>query len=144
MAEGRHQFRIESFRLMSEASQDAGLRNLQRHRDLQMLLTFLERFDRLGWLPPADPEKRRLLEVHDVRMHVVRDDLCFYEFVSKGARGERDPWLTIFFHMSMDRQLRICGVETTGDVQRRRRGIVENIEARVERLDARLRRRKEL
>jgi hypothetical protein len=144
MAEGRRQFRIESFRLMIEAAQDAGLKYLRRHRDLQMLLTFLERFDRLGWLPPADPEKRRLLEAHGVTMHVVSGDLCFYEFVSKGARGERDPWLTIFFHMGVDGQLRICGVERTDDVERRRRGIVENIEARVERLDERLRKRKEL
>jgi hypothetical protein len=76
-----------------------------------MLLAFLDRFDRLGWFPPMDLEKRRVLAAHDVIMHVVREDLCFYEFCWKGARGERDPWLCIFFHVAAGAQIRICAVE---------------------------------
>ncbi len=125
MSEGGSQsrksrFTQRSLRILKEAAVDAGLAHLRSDRDLPMLLAFLERFDRLGWIPPVDLEKRRILAAHDVIMHVVRDDLCFYEFCSKGARGEREPWLTIFFHVDADSLVRICGVELTKNLGRRR------------------------
>lgn len=103
-------------RVLKEATADAGLAQFSATRDLPMLLAFLDQFDRLGWLPPVDMEKRRLLAAHDVIMHVVCEDLFFYEFCSKGARGERDPWLSIFFHVGADSSVRICGVELTENV----------------------------
>src|SRR5437016_1498365 len=114
----RSRFTADSFRLMHEAKEDSGHPFFQPGRDLPMLLAFLERFNQLGWFPPIDAEKRRLLAAHDVIMHVIRDDLCFYEFCSKGARGERDPWLSIFFHVDMDSTIRVCALQPTGRLGR--------------------------
>jgi hypothetical protein len=102
-------FSAKSLRILNEATSDVGFTSLRADRDLPMLLAFLERFDALGWLPPVDLEKRRVLAAHDVIMHVVREDLCFYEFVSKGARGERHPWLCIFFHVDAAATVRRVG-----------------------------------
>jgi hypothetical protein len=92
---------------------------------------------------PIDEEKRRILATHDVMMYPIREDLCVYEFCSKGGRGERDPWLSVFFHASPDRKLRICGVELTETVWRHRTTIVESMVARVIVLDKWLKRHKE-
>jgi hypothetical protein len=127
--------RGKSLHVLNEATRDAGYELLRPGRDLPMLLAFLERFDRLGWLPPTDVEKRRLLAAHDVIMYAVRDDLSFYEFRSKGGRGERDPWLTIFFHVAADSRVRICGIELTKQVNRRRAIVIERMRMRVEVLD---------
>jgi hypothetical protein len=126
----RH-FGRSSLRILKEATVDNGYKSLRPTRDLAMLLTFIERFDRLGWFPPTDLEKRRLLAAHDVMMHVVRDDLCFYEFCSKGGRGERDPWLTIFFHVDAAACVRICGLERTEELARHREFYLSRIETRV-------------
>lgn len=120
--------------MLKEATQDAGYAYLEPDRDLPTLLVFLQQFDRLGWFPPVTLEKQRLLAAHDVTMHFVRDDLCFYEFCSKGARGERDPWLSIFFHVASDSRIRICGVIPTRRLDRRRSQFVERVEARVKEL----------
>src|SRR5687768_8474733 len=135
-------FSDKSLRILKEAADDAGFAHLRADRDLPMLLAFLERFDALGWLPPIDLEKRRLLAAHDVIMHVVREDLCFYEFVSKGARGERQPWLSIFFHVDTAAAVRLCGVELTKQVASRRAVVVERMRMRVEVLDNWLKRSK--
>jgi len=137
-------FSLKSITILKDALQDDGLSYLKPGRDLPMLLAFLERFDQLGWLPPVDPEKQRILAAHDVTMHTISDRLCFYEFCSKGGRGERDPWLSVFFHVAANAKIRICGLERTLDVQRRRRSIMHNIHARVERLDKWLTRHREL
>jgi hypothetical protein len=126
-------------RILKAAELDEGYPYLRREADLPMLLAFVERFDRLGWLPPIDAEKRHLLAAHDVIMHVVREGLCFYEFCSKGARGERDPWLTLFFHVDARRQLRLCGVELTAFVRRHEPIVLRKMRMRVEQLDASLR-----
>ena len=108
-----------------------------------MLVSFLERFDQLGWIPPIDSEKRRLLAAHDVIIHVVKDDLCLYEFCAKGARGERNPWITIFFHVDpADRQVRICGVELTRFVERHRTLVLDRMRNRIESLYRALKRRR--
>jgi hypothetical protein len=118
--------------------EDDGYTELRPARDLPMLFAFLERFDRLGSFPPADAEKRRLLAAHDVIMHEVRDDLCFYEFTSKGARGERNPWLTIFFHVAVSSRVRIVGLERTQQLARDRAFYVQRVRDRVKVLDRRL------
>jgi hypothetical protein len=138
-----HRLSKESLRIMKEARLDSGHALLRPALDLQMLLAFLERFDRLGWFPPIDLEKRRVLAANEVTMHVVREDLCFYEFCSKGARGERSPWLTIFFHVDARSNVRICGVEPTPLVNRQRSGVLDRIRMRVEKIDRALKRRKE-
>ena len=105
-----------------------------------MLLSFLDRFDGLGWIPPVTEEKRRALADFGVIIHVVDADILFYEFCSKGARGERQPWLTLFFHVSSaSKRVRICGVEKTQLLERRRKLILQNMSIRVQRLDERLR-----
>ena len=129
-------------RVLKQAEVDPAFKDL-RHSDLQMLLAFAERFDALGWLPPMDEEKRRILAIHDVMMYPIRDDLSVYEFRSKGGRGERDPWLSIFFHVASDRTLRICGIELMDKVSRHRTTIVESMVARAIVLDKWLKRNKE-
>src|SRR3712207_697972 len=114
----RGRFSISSIRALKVAVADDAYNELQPATDLQMLVSFLERFDALGWIPPLTMEKQILLAAHDVTMHQVRQDLLFYEFCSKGGRGERDPWISIFFHVASDRQVRICGVELTAFVER--------------------------
>lgn len=136
-------FSDSKVRVAKEATADDGFAQLSATRDLPMLLAFLDQFDRLGWLPPVDMEKRRLLAAHDVIMHLAGNDLFFYEFCSKGARGERDPWLSIFFHVGADSIVRICGVELTERLARRRDFYVNRVRERVALLDSRLRSRKE-
>ena len=77
-------FTNKKVRILKEATADDGFAQFSTTRDLPMLLAFLDQFDRLGWLPPVDAEKREILAAHDVIMHEVRDDLCFYEFCSRG------------------------------------------------------------
>lgn len=142
MAERKPRFAPAALRMLKEATLDDGY-VLYRSSDRSMLFAFLERFDQLGWFPPTDLEKRRLLASHDVIMHVVRDDLCFHEFRSKGARGERQPWLTIFFHVDAGRTVRLCGFEASSFVERHRGVVTERIRMRVEVLGRALDRRKE-
>ena len=130
-------------RVLKAATIDAAFPLLRPSADLPMLLAFVERFDRLGWLPPVDEQKRKLLEAHDVQMHVVRDKLCFYEFCSKGFRGERDPWLSIFFHVDDAKRVRICGVSRTDAPATQRREILRQVARRVQELDEWLSRRRE-
>jgi hypothetical protein len=127
-------------RILKEAMADKGLAHLSTTRNLPMLFAFLDQFDRLGWLPPPDPQKREILAAHDVIMHDIRDDLCFYEFCSKGARGEREPWLTIFFHVDADSSVRICGLEQTQRLARHRDFFLNRVRSRVITLDEDLRR----
>jgi hypothetical protein len=122
---------------------DAGFRHFRPEFDLPMLLTFLDRFEHLGWFPPVDLEKARLLAVHDVIMHVVREEICFFEFCSKGGRGERQPWLSIFFHVSADSTLRICGIELSDQVARRRKKVLDKMKLRVDVLNDWLERQSE-
>ncbi|MGB7159817.1 MAG: hypothetical protein WBD40_17250 [Tepidisphaeraceae bacterium] len=131
-------FSRESLRIIKDAVQDDGYKNLRPALDLPMLFAFLERFDHLGWIPPVDAEKRRLLAVHDVIMHEVHDDLCFYEFCSKGARGEREPWLTIFFHVASSSRIRIVGLERTQQLARGREFYLQRVRERVKSLSRRL------
>ena len=139
----RRRFDNRSLRILKEAMRDAGYALLRPRHDLDMLLTFLERFDRLGWFPPVDLEKRRVLAAHDVIIHVIRGEDCFYEFCSKGARGERRPWLSIFFHVARDARVRICGIERTDWLQRHRNLVLERTRLRVEILSEWLNRREE-
>jgi hypothetical protein len=137
------EFKNRPVRILKQASTDAGMRYFRPASDLRMLLTFLERFEHLGWFPPIDLEKRRLLAAHDVIMHVVRGDLCFYEFCSKGARGERQPWLSVFFHVDAHSTVRICGIVPVGDRMQHRQKTLDIIRLRVEMVQDRLERRKE-
>lgn len=133
-----------SLRILKAATADTGFPFLQPSSDLTMLLAFVERFDRLGWLPPLDEQKLKLLAAHDVQMHVVHETLCFYEFCSKGARGERDPWLSIFFHVDQKKRVRICGVEPTASIAVHRQTVVGRMARRVNDLSQWLKRRKDL
>ena len=133
-------FSQQNVRVMKEATTDQAYPQFSATRDLPMLLAFLEQFDRLGWLPPLDAEKQRILAAHDVIIHLVRDDLSFYEFCSKGARGERDPWISIFFHVGLDATVRICGVERTEMLAGRRAAALSRMRLRVDVLDRWLRR----
>jgi len=127
-------FSAKPIKVLKEATEDAGYRYLRAGRDLPMLLAFLERFDHLGWFPPLDLEKQRLLAAHDVIMHAITQDLCFYEFLSRGARDEREPWLEIFFHVDEEGQIRICGIEDSRQLARRRSFYLDRIHVRVTRL----------
>jgi hypothetical protein len=136
-------FSLQSLRVLKEAVKDDGLAYFRRSIDLPMVLAFLEAFDHLGWFPPIDEEKRRTLAAHDVIMHQAGNEACYYEFVSKGARGEREPWLSIFFHADGRSQIRICSVERTLRVSRRRDFYQTRVSLRVQRLERWLKRRKE-
>jgi hypothetical protein len=68
----RRRFRLSSVRVLNEASADEAIRLLRPSRDVAMMLAFLDRFDHLGWLPPIDEEKGKLLAAHDVIMHRVK------------------------------------------------------------------------
>jgi len=139
----KRRFSLDALRILNDARADPAYPMLSAKTDGQMLLAFLERFDALGWIPPLSQEMRRVLSQFGVIMHLVSDNLCFYEFCSKGARGERDPWLTIFFHVDdATGSVRICGVQTTGQVERRRELILASIAIRVQRLDRWLKRRR--
>jgi hypothetical protein len=132
----KRRFTPDSLRILKVAKTDAGYQHFHARTDLQMLMAFLDRFDRLGWFPPVTDEKRRLLAAYDLTVHVVREEICFYEFCSRGARGERDPWVTVFFHVNdSDGMVRICGIALTQFVERRRALVLEAMRQRVEMLD---------
>ena len=134
-------FALSNVRILKVAELDDGARLLNRESDLGMLCAFLERFDQLGWLPPLNDEKRKLLAANDVIIHVVGSSVSFYEFCSKGARGERKPWLSVFFHVDAERIVRICGLETVHCVRRHHAIIIDRIHQRVQMLRASLERR---
>ena len=122
--------------------EDPAFALLRPKADLAMLLAFLQRFDRLGWFPPLDGEKRALLAANDVIIHRVSPDVCFYEFCSKGARGERDPWLTLLFHVDTQACVRICGVVPASFARDHRPAVVKKVGERVRELEKWLRRRR--
>lgn len=131
-------------RLIELAQQDPALPQLHTRTDLQMLLAFVERFDRLGWLPPVTQDQMDLLNACGVTVHPVPPSSRYFEFCSKGARGERNPWITIFFHIDeFERRIRICGVEFTNLVGKARALTHERVANRVELLERRLQRRRE-
>jgi len=140
---GRGRFGTSSFRILKDVRDDLGYPHFDAGEDLAMLVAFLERFDRLGWFPPIDLEKQRLLATHDVIMHVIDKDLCFYEFCSKGGRGERDPWLSTFFHVDANATIRICGLVPTARLSKKREFFLEFMRVRVKRLGRSIARRKE-
>jgi hypothetical protein len=74
-----------------------------------MLIAFLSQFDRLGLLPPFTALQRQLLQTFGVIVHLIAPKVAFYEFCSQGARGERDPWLVLFFHLSNAGSPAECG-----------------------------------
>jgi hypothetical protein len=136
MGNSDRKFTIDSVRILKLAREDAAIKELHASSDLRMLLSFLDRFDRLGWIPPSDPEKQQLLAANDVTMHRVSDTVWFYEFCSKGARGERDPWISIFFHIHLpDWCVRICGVEYFSTNRGTRSSLLRRVRRRVETLD---------
>jgi hypothetical protein len=131
-----------TLRILIWAEADSARPLMYSRTDLGMLAAFLDGFDKLGWIPPADDEMRQIREGHDIIMH--RDGrLCFSEFCSKGGRGERDPWITIFFHLDhCRRQVRICGVEETRLYERRQTLVLGKIRYRVQALNERLQARR--
>ena len=101
-----------------------------------MLISFLERFEKLGWMPPTNERHVHQLSMNEIKMHLIHESLYFYEYCSRGARGERDPWLTIFFHVDhFRRRIRICGVEFTVFFERARALTLERIANRVKLLE---------
>ena len=78
--DGKRRFSPESMRILKDARDDPNYALLKPDADLQLLAAFLERMDRLGWIPPLNAERRRLLREYGVIMHVVTDELCFYEY----------------------------------------------------------------
>jgi hypothetical protein len=143
MPQPKPRFTLESFRLLELAAQDPALAELHTRTDLQMLLSFIERFDKLGWIPPFTEEHQQLLAASGVTVHQIHPSLRYYEFCSKGARGEREPWITIFFHIDeFERRIRICGVEFTRLFERARDVTYERIAKRIQLLDWKLKRRR--
>jgi hypothetical protein len=137
-------FTYSRVRILNYASADPDFRLLRPSHDLRMLVAFLDRFDRLGWIPPLTIEKRELLAAHDVIMHhAPLEGFCFYEFCSKGARNDREPWISIFFHVDANKIVRICGVMRTDTVRRRHLLFTQAVRVRVQQLVDWLRERQE-
>ena len=103
--------------------------------DSDLLLSFLWLFDRSGWLPPTSDEQRRALMAYDVAMHSA-DGRTFYEFRSRGGRDDREPPLTLFFHLHRPSGIvRIIGYYLTEQLSQDRAGVLDVMSARAELVD---------
>jgi hypothetical protein len=120
-----------NIRVLLSAEYDSGYAMLNRKLDLPVMLSFVERLDAMGWLPPDDDRASDLCAAHGVLMHRSRG-VSFYEFCATGMRYEREPFLTLFFHFDKPgRIIRICGVEPTRLVDRQRRAMLAKVGMRV-------------
>ena len=128
-------FTRHKVRILKLAMTDTAYALLDHRADIDMLLAFLDRFDHLGWLPPIDNQKRKLLAANDVSFHVFGKNRCYYEFCSRGARGERRPWLSIFFHVDRNRIVRIIGIVRAQELERRPSLQLEIMRIRVIKLE---------
>lgn len=121
-------------RMLISAEKDSGYPYFEPESDIQQLLLFVERLQKLGWLPPNDARAVELCTAFGTRPHCVMGTL-FYEFCLSGLRNERSPWLTVFFHIEASTgTIRICGVEKTLLIRRYRKETLEKVRIRVKHL----------
>ncbi len=121
-------------RLLLAAETDQGYAHWDRKKDLPLLLSFIDRLNSLGWLPPNDARTEQLCTAFGAQPH-QRGSSIFYEFCISGGRNERDPWLTVFFHFTRKtRTVRVLGIELTSSLAKHRTGVLLKIGARLDNL----------
>jgi len=122
-------------RILKEAELDPAYALLKVRDDLQLMLSFVERFDKLGWIPPVAEEQRQLLAAFGVSMHEAGANTCFFEYHVPDLTRTGRPRLTVFFHVDPPtRIVRVSGIERSEIVDRRRSMVVTSHRMRVEEL----------
>jgi hypothetical protein len=127
---------LGNIRRLRSSDDDRAIRHFRPKEDCALLLSFIERLQSLNRLPPSNPKTQQLLKEYGVQSHATGRDSWFYEFVFQGARGERSPWLIVFFHIEPLRNVvRLCGFFEYGLRPKSRKRVIELISARVNELE---------